>query len=174
MNRSRILALALAPVVLAVPGGALAACEGQGSLICSSGAPRITSPAGLQVSRGGEFVPVDAGTVLRSGDRVLTGDAAARLSLGPSCSAPVAAGALVSITRTGGKTCASVTTPSGAPDGPAVTGAIDAPTGELDRRLVVGVGGAAAAAALALGFGLADGGGNRTPTIVPAATVSAR
>ncbi len=167
MKRSRVVALAFAPVVLAVPGSALAACEGQGGLICSSGAPQITSAAGLQVSRGGEFVQLASGTVLRGGDRVLTGDAAARLSFGPSCSAPVAADALVSITRTGGKTCASVTAPSGAPDSPAVTG-------ELDRRLVVGAGGAAGAAALALGFGLADGGGNRTPTIVPAATVSAK
>ena len=167
MKRSRILALALAPVALAVPGSARAACEVQGGLICGTGAPQMTAPAGLQVSRGGAFVPVASGTALRGGDRVLTGDAAARLSLGPSCGAPVAAGALVSITRTGGKTCASVTAPSGAPDSPAVTG-------ELDRRLVIGAGGAAGATALALGFGLADGGGNRTPTIVPAATVSAR
>lgn len=171
MTRARVVTLVLAPLALAVPGSALAACEGQGGLICGSGTPQITSAAGLQVSRGGGFTPVASGSALRGGDRVLTGGGEARLSLGPSCSLPVAADALVSISRRGGKTCASVTSSSGAPNGPSVSSAIDRPTDDVDPRLVIGAGGAAGAAALALGIGLADSGGRSTANVP---TVSAQ
>lgn len=167
MTRARI--LVLSALALTVPGGARAACETHGRLICGSGAPQITSDAALQVSRGGSFAPAASGAVLRGGDRVLAGDGAARLALGPSCSAPVAAGALVSISRRDGRTCASVTSPSGASDGPAVTGALE-DRREIPTGLLIGAGGAAAAGALALGFGLTDSA--NTSALVP--TISAR
>lgn len=165
--------LALASAILVLPGSAFAACQGQGGLICGSGAPQISSAADLQVSRGGNFTPLAAGAGLRGGDRILTGSTEASLSLGPSCMAAVGPGSLVTLSRSGGRTCASVTNQAGIlPQEPGTTGAIGDEPRIPPAAIAAGVA-AAAAGATGLGFALSGSGGVGNFPVVTA-TVSAR
>lgn len=145
---------------------AFAACTSQNGLICGTAIPRISAPGDeLQVSRGGDYAPIASGASLRSGDRVLAGPTGATLSLGPSCSRPVGAGALVSIVRTGGRLCSAVTEPlAGGP----VPGAAQ-PGFPVGAAVLV----AGGAAGIGIGIAAATHGRKRSPIALPV-TVSAQ
>ena len=145
---------------------AFAACTSQNGLICGTAIPRISAPGDeLQVSRGGDYAPIASGVSLRSGDRVLAGPTGATLSLGPSCTRPVGAGAMVSIMRTGGRLCSAVTEPLA---GVEVSG-LTQPTFPVGTAVLA----AGAAAGIGIGIAAATHGRNRSPIALPA-TVSAQ
>ena len=154
-------------LVIAVSSSpAFAACTSQNGLICGTGIPRISALGDeLQVSRGGDYGPIASGASLRSGDRVLAGPTGATLSLGPSCSRPVGAGALVSIVRTGGRLCSAVTEPVAGADVPGAT----EPTFQVGQAVLA----AGAAAGIGIGIAAATHGRNRSPIALPV-TVSAQ
>lgn len=173
MNKLRIAPLTAALFLLTWE--ASAACQGgPGGSICGGGAPSLSSPGGLQVSRGGSFRPLDSGALLRGGDRILSGANAATLALGAGCSATIAAGSLVTLSQSGGQTCARVSnvqgtplaqqaapgTPSApgapgapglavGPGAPGLAGALGIPTAALPALGVAGV-----AAAIGVGVGV--------------------
>jgi hypothetical protein len=85
---------------------ARADCQNMDAAVCGPGNGTFSNVSGdIVLGRGGGITPAISGASILAGDRILVRSGVAQVSLGPSCSASVAAGSIATVTQQNNLTC---------------------------------------------------------------------